>query len=112
MTQTELETIIRSHLNDTNVFDVVLVTSTACTQCASIKETFSTLTHTDTNFYQIEFDGLPTLFALPSVPSIAVFNQGCKTFEAVISSNIDTQRIIDLVDVFRSGSLPGPIVLT
>lgn len=111
MTHSELETTIRSHLNDTDVFDIVLVTSTECTQCADIKQAFDTLTAANTNFYQIEFDGLPTLFALPSVPSIAIFNQGVKVFEASVSSNIDTQRIMDFVDVFKSGSLTGPIVL-
>lgn len=112
MTLTELETTIREHLNIVDVFDVVLVTSTACTQCANIKQSFSSLTLANTNFYQIEFDGLPTLFALPSVPSIAVFTQGVKIYEAMVSSNIDTQRIIDLIEVFRNGNLPGPIVLT
>ncbi len=112
MTLNELETTIRSHLNDEGVFDVVLVTSSACTQCGPIKQMFGTLNSANTNFHQIEFEGLPTLFALPSVPSIAVFYMGNKIYEAVASGNINAQRITDLLEVFKSGSFPGPIVLT
>lgn len=112
MTLAELETTIRSHLNNADVFDVVLITSVACMHCDAIKQSFSTLEHTNTNFYHIEFDGLPTLFASPGVPSVTLFNQGVKMYEAVISGTIDAQRIIDLVEMFKTDSLPGPIVLT
>ena len=112
MTLSELETTIRSHRTSNNVFDVVLVTSAACTHCANVKQSFSTLTAGETNFYHIEFDDLPTLFALPDVPSIAIFNRGVKLYEAVVSGNIDTQRIISIVDTFKNDGLPGPFLLS
>lgn len=112
MTLTELETIIRSHLNDASIFDIVLITSASCMHCDHIKQAYATLEHANTNFYHIEFDELPTLFASPGVPSVTLFNQGVKMYEAAISGNINVQRIINLVEMFKSDSLPGPIVLT
>lgn len=112
MTLSELETIIRSHRTDLDIFDVVLITAVGCTHCTNIKQSFSTIEAENTNFYHIEFDGLPTLFALSDVPSVTIFNQGVKMYEAVVSGDIDIQRIVSIVDTFKNDGLPGPFLLT
>lgn len=112
VTLEELETIVRSHTSDETSYDIVLLTTDGCMACIPAKTAYEQIQIENVNLYIVDLQDLPPLFAIPAVPTIAVFNRGGKIYDAAVSGTTTTENLANIITTILDGSLPGPIVIT
>ena len=110
-TLSELETTVRSHANNEDVLDVVLLTSTSCTFCGPVKQVFDQINIEGVNLYTVDLEDLPPLFAYASIPSITIFWKGVKVFESMVTETITLEHLTTILSNIKGGAIPSaPII--
>lgn len=110
VTLQQFETAVTSHPND-DVLDVVFFTSPGCVHCGPFLERMEGISVNKANFFVVELEDLPPLFAVPGIPSMTVFQRGGKIMECLCSETVSRGTVESLLINIEEGSIPGPSML-
>jgi hypothetical protein len=110
VTLQQFETAVKSHPGD-DVLDVVFFITDGCHQCTPFMQNMQGIAADGVNFFVVNLQEPPPLFAISAVPSMTVFQRGHKLMETTCSERVSKGTIESLLINITEGSIPGPSML-
>lgn len=107
VTLEQFETAVKSHPNDEDL-DVVFFTNPGCHTCETVLNNLEGISVDGINFYHVELEGFPPLFAITSLPSMTIFHKGHKLTEMLVSQTIQKKTLESVLINITEGAFPGP----